>query len=80
MLKTIEQTLNAFTNFAWDLPLLVLLVGGGIFLMLYSRFLPYRNIGHVFKILSGKYDDPDEPGELPHYQALSSALGLGNIA
>lgn len=84
MLKAIGNALDAFTNFVWGTPLLILLVGGGVFLMLYSRFLPYRNIGHAFKILSGKYDDPNEPGEIPHYQALSSALsstlGLGNIA
>lgn len=84
MLEKIEQALNAFTNFIWGTPLLVLLVGGGLFFVLYSRLLPYRHMHHAFKALRGDYDDPDEPGDIPHYQALSSALsgtlGLGNIA
>lgn len=84
MLETIESALNAFTGFIWGTPLLVLLVGGGLFFVLYSRLLPYRHLGHALKILRGDYDDPSEPGDIPHYQALSSALsgtlGLGNIA
>ncbi|MGD8378085.1 MAG: alanine/glycine:cation symporter family protein [Gammaproteobacteria bacterium] len=84
MLKTIETALNAFTNFVWGMPLLVLLVGGGLFFVFYSRFLPYRHLRHSFKVLRGDFDDPNEPGDIPHYQALSGALsgtlGLGNIA
>lgn len=84
MLKAIEQAFNAFTNFVWGTPLLVLLVGGGLFFVFYSRFLPYRHLRHAFKILKGDYDDPNEPGDIPHFQALSGALsgtlGLGNIA
>ena len=52
--------------------------------MLYSRLVPLRYIGHALKILSGKYDDPNEPGQLRHYQALSTALagtvGMGNVS
>ncbi len=84
MLKEIETALNAFTNFVWGMPLLVLLVGGGLFFVFYSRFLPYRHLKHSFKVLRGDFDDPNEPGDIPHYQALSGALsgtlGLGNIA
>lgn len=51
--------------------------------MLYSRFLPFRYLGHAINVLRGKYDDPDEPGEINHFEALSSALaatvGMGNI-
>ncbi len=66
------------------MPLLVLLVGGGIFFLIYSRFIPYRKFGHGVQVLSGKYEDPDAPGDINHFQALSSTLaatvGMGNIS
>lgn len=68
----------------WGTPLVVLLCGGGIFFMIYSRMTPYRYFGHAVNILRGKYDDPDDPGDINHFEALSSALaatiGLGNIS
>lgn len=52
--------------------------------MIYSRFQPYLHIRHSIDILRGKYDNPDEPGQLPHYQALATAIaatvGMGNIS
>lgn len=66
------------------MPLLILLVGGGLFFALFSQFIPYRHIRHSIQILSGKYDNPNDPGEINHFQALSSALaatiGMGNIS
>ena len=63
---------------------MVLLVGGGLFFMVYSRFQPYRYFGHAIELLRGKFSDPKDPGHIPHSQALSTALsgtlGLGNIA
>lgn len=62
----------------------MLLVGGGIFFLFYSRFMPYRNFKHGIQVLSGKYEDPTAPGEINHFQALSSTLaatvGMGNIS
>jgi AGCS family alanine or glycine:cation symporter len=61
-----------------------LLLGGGIFFSLYSRFVPFKYFGHGLNILLGRYHDPKDPGEITHFQALSSALastvGLGNIS
>lgn len=52
--------------------------------MIYSRMTPYRYFGHAVNILRGKYDDPNDPGDINHFEALSSALaatiGLGNIS
>ena len=52
--------------------------------MLYSRFLPFRYLKHAINVLRGKYDNPDDPGDISHFEALSSALaatvGMGNIA
>jgi len=74
----------AFADFVWGTPLLILLVGGGIFFAFYSRFMPYRHLVHAVGIMLGRYDTPNEPGELTHAQALAAALsgtlGLGNIA
>jgi AGCS family alanine or glycine:cation symporter len=66
------------------MPLLILLIGGGLYFALFSRLIPYRHIRHSFQILSGKYDNPNDPGDINHFQALSSALaatiGMGNIS
>ena len=68
----------------WGDPLVFLLVGGGLFFVLYSRLAPYKYFRHSVELLRGKYDDPDDPGDINHFQALSSALaatvGLGNIS
>ncbi len=52
--------------------------------MVYSRFLPFRYLKHAVDVLRGKYDNPDDPGDISHFEALSSALaatvGMGNIA
>ncbi len=46
--------------------------------------MPYRNFKHGIEVLTGKYDDPDAPGDINHFQALSSTLaatvGMGNIS
>ena len=83
-LQQLEDFLNAWADMMWSTPLVVLLVGGGLFFMVYSRFQPYRYFGHAIDLLRGKYSDPNDPGHIPHSQALSTALsgtlGLGNIA
>lgn len=84
MLDALETAFVAFGNWAWGTHLLVLLVGGGLFFAIYSGFRPYRYIRHSVSILTGRYDDPDAPGDLNHFQALASALaatvGMGNIS
>jgi AGCS family alanine or glycine:cation symporter len=83
-ISTIEKVITGFSDLAWGTPLLVLLLGGGLFFLLYSRMLPFRYLRHAVAILAGKYDNPDEPGQINHYQALSTALaatvGMGNIS
>jgi alanine or glycine:cation symporter, AGCS family len=60
------------------------LLSVGLFLTLRLAFIQIRHLGHGFAVTSGKYDDPDEPGDVPHFQALTTALsatvGIGNIA
>lgn len=80
----IEKLIIDFADWIWGIPLLILLLGGGIFLLFYSRFLPLKHFGHAFKVLQGKYDNPDDPGQINHFEALSTALaatvGMGNIS
>ena len=80
----IEALLDAFAGFMWGPPLVLLLVGGGLFFVIHSGLLPYRHFGHAIGILRGKYDSPDDPGDVNHFRALTTALsgtlGLGNIA
>ncbi|MCC1484579.1 alanine/glycine:cation symporter family protein [Winogradskyella immobilis] len=83
-METLDKIIAEFSSLAWGLPLLILLIGGGLYLLIRSRFLPFRYIGHAISILRGKYDDPNDPGQISHFQALTTALsatvGMGNIA
>ena len=84
MINQLDTIVAAFAEFMWGTPLLVLLLGGGSFFTLYCRFIPFRYVKHGFSILLGKYDNPNDPGQVSHFQALSSALastvGMGNIS
>jgi AGCS family alanine or glycine:cation symporter len=64
--------------------MVIILLGVGIFLTLRLGFIQIRHLGHGFGVTSGRYDDPDEPGDVSHFQALTTALsatvGIGNIA
>lgn len=78
-----EAIIN-FSNFIWGTPLLLLLFLGGSYFLIYSRLTPLKYLSHALAVLIGKYDSPDEPGQINHYQALSTALagtvGMGNIS
>lgn len=68
-----------------ELPLAVVwLVLGAIFFTLRMGFINIRGFKHAIDLTRGKYDNPEDVGEVNHFQALSSALsatvGLGNIA
>ncbi len=80
----VGRIIVGFSDLAWGTPLLVLLLGGGLFFLFYSRLMPLRYFRHAIRILAGKYDNPDEPGQINHYQALSTALaatvGMGNVS
>ncbi|MDP6956733.1 MAG: amino acid carrier protein, partial [Planctomycetota bacterium] len=66
-------------------PLLVMwLVLGSIFFTLRMSFVQFRVFRHAIAVTRGRYDNPDDEGEVSHFQALTAALsatvGLGNIA
>ncbi len=84
-MSQIEAAVAAYTNFMWGLPLVILLVGGGLFFMVHSRLRHFRYFSHSIGLLKGEYDDPSDnaAGDISHYRALATALagtmGLGNI-
>ncbi len=65
-------------------PLLIILLGAGLFLTFRLGFVQFRQFGHGVKVATGKYDDPEDAGDVSHFQALTTALsatvGIGNIA
>lgn len=83
MQADIEQFLQQLVAFLWGPPLVTLLVGGGLFFLFYSRFLPYRYLGYGVRLLF-RHKDEDDPGQLSHFQSLSTALsgtlGMGNVS
>lgn len=80
----LNDGIKYFSDQAWGLPLLSLLIGGGLYLLFRIQFLPFRYIQHAIKILRGHYNEEEPKGQITHFQALSTALastiGMGNIA
>lgn len=83
-MEKLSQLTADLSSAVWGLPLLLLLIGGGLYLLIRSRFESFRLIGHAFQVLVGSYDDPNDSGQISHFQALTTALsstiGMGNIA
>jgi len=68
-----------------QVPLVVVwLMLGAVFFTIFMRFINFRGFKHAIDLVRGRYDNPDDAGEVSHFQALATALsgtvGLGNIA
>ncbi len=83
-LGEVSEFLGKIAGYIWSMPLVILLVGTGVYFSIRLIFPQFRRIGHAIAIARGKYDNPDDPGEITHFQALCAALsatvGVGNIA
>lgn len=90
-MATLEQLRLGLANFSeqfvglvWGLPMVYLLFGAGIIFTVYFIFPQIKFFKHSIDITRGKYDRPEDKGEITHFQALCAALsatiGLGNIA
>lgn len=79
-----QALLDAIVTLAWGPVTIILLVGTGIYLTARLGFVQLRLLGHSIRCISGKYDDPNETGDISHFKALAAALsatiGTGNIA
>ncbi len=77
------EFLSDLATVVWT-PVLFLIILGGLGFLIYSRGIPYRYFGHAIAILKGKYNNPNDPGQIKAYEALStnlaSTVGMGNIA
>ncbi len=78
------EVLGKIAGYIWSMPLVILLVGSGVYFSIRLAFPQFRRIGHSIAVARGKYDNPDDPGDITHFQALCAALsatvGVGNIA
>ena len=83
-METINTFLGQLVGFVWGMHTVYLLVGSGIAFTIYLGFIQWRGFSHAIQVIKGKYDKKGEPGEISHFQALTTALsatvGLGNIA
>jgi AGCS family alanine or glycine:cation symporter len=81
MVETIIATL---VGWVWYYTVTGLCLCLGVYYTLRLRLIQLRSFSHAFALVQGRYDDPNETGQITHFQALSAALsgtiGLGNIA
>lgn len=81
---TFEDWIGKISGWVWGPPLLVLLVGTGIYLTLRIGFLQMRLLPYSLKLAFSKNQDKRSEGDISHFQALMTALaatvGTGNIA
>jgi len=80
-----NQMINSAAGFLWGFPLIILLVGTGIWLTLKLRGIQFTRLGYaLYLALIKRKEEGDEPGDITHFQALMTALsatvGTGNIA
>ncbi|MGB3827327.1 MAG: alanine/glycine:cation symporter family protein [Ornithinimicrobium sp.] len=93
--STVNDVFGPFNTFMADvvfwspgffpMPWIVMwLLAAAIIITVYLGFIQIRGIKTATEVIRGKFSSPDDPGEIPHYQALTSAVsgtvGLGNIA
>lgn len=82
-METLNSIMAAMNAVLWHNSVLFILLGTGVVFTVWSGFSQYRALTHGTAILRGRYDDPNDPGSINHFQALSAALsatvGLGNI-
>lgn len=83
-MESLIEITGKIAGAAWGVPTIILLVGTGLYLTLRLRFIQIRQFKHAVGVVAGKYDKKDDPGEVSHFKALSTALsatiGTGNIA
>jgi len=93
-MEQFETLVGVIRSFVWEFGIpvgdqmipavVILLIGTGFFLTFRLGFVQLRHFGHGVAVATGRYDDPDDDGDVSHFQALTTALsatvGIGNIA
>ncbi|MBW2329561.1 MAG: sodium:alanine symporter family protein [Deltaproteobacteria bacterium] len=82
-MERLMETIGYINGFLWGAWTLYILLGAGILFTVWAKFSQFKVLTHGVAVTRGIYDDPDDPGAINHFQALSAALsatiGLGNI-
>lgn len=88
-MEKVSEFIQSLVGIVWGWPelmplMVVILLGTGIFITLRLRFIQLFKTGHAIHVIRGTYDDPQDAGDINHFQALAAALsatvGIGNIA
>ncbi|RDD61275.1 alanine/glycine:cation symporter family protein [Ferruginivarius sediminum] len=84
-MDAIRALVSDINGIVWGVPMLVLILGTGLYLMVRLRFMPLISVGASFRLMwQGRRSGPDELGEISPFAALMTALaatvGTGNIA
>ncbi|MEX0928804.1 MAG: sodium:alanine symporter family protein [Balneolales bacterium] len=88
-MEILDSIVNTLNDLVWNTPqemplMVILLLGFGIFITIKLGFIQIRKFRHGLKVVSGQLSDPEDTGDVNHFQALSTALaatvGIGNIA
>ena len=93
-MQQFERFVGTLSEIVWEwgisvgdeqIPFVVIaLLGVGVFLTLRLGFVQIRHFVHGVAVTTGRYDDPEDTGDVTHFQALTTALsatvGIGNIA
>ncbi len=83
-METINDLLAQGAGLVWGLPLVILLIGAGTTFTILLKGVQFRAFKHAIDVVRGQYSQQSDPGQLTHFQALTTALsatvGLGNIA
>lgn len=81
-LNNLFITIDSFLGSAFWFP--YVLLGVGLFFTIYLKFPQVRFFKHAWKVVTGKFDQADDPGDTSHFKALTTALsgtvGTGNIS
>ncbi len=83
-MEKLMNLLDSVNGVIWHNYVLYIVLGVGVLFTFWSGIGQFRALTHGVSVTRGKFDDPDDPGAINHFQALSAALsatvGLGNIA
>lgn len=82
-MNSFMSTIQSINDFLWHDYVLYAVLATGVLYTLWSVFSQYRSLTHGVAVTLGRYDNPNDPGAINHFQALSTAMsstvGLGNI-
>ena len=83
-MENLQNWLTAASNFVWGVPMIILLIGTGVYLTLLLKGLQFRQLGPALWLALIKRREEGAKGDISHFQALMTALaatvGVGNIA